>query len=76
MDLAIILLLGCVIILLIVLVIKIDIVENRAVQYVRVVRRAEEFYTTKARFKELGYEISEVRETPSHLIIIIFVKVK
>lgn len=71
-----IILLGIIILLLIVLVRKIDILDKKAIRYVRVYRISADFEATKNRFKELGYEICEVKEMGDGFLGITFVKVK
>ena len=76
MNIALIVLLAVIILLLIILVRKIDILDKKAVKYIRVFRSRRDFDATKTRFKELGYEISNVHELSFDWLEIIFVRVK
>lgn len=76
MNIAGIVLLGIILLLLIVLIVKIDTIDKKSVKYVRVFRKRDDFVATKSRFKELGYEISDVKEMPDGFLAILFVKVK
>jgi hypothetical protein len=76
MEIATIVLLGIIIILLYVLIRRIELLDKKSIKYIRVFRQKVDFEATKSRFKELGYEISDVREMPDGFLAILFVKVK